>query len=117
MSQNKVLTIPFVLPLYHKMERHFEAISTDPSVTFKVQHAINEGLKKLRNYSVPAKVYHSYIVGTSTFTCLIGPISSINSFMVAVLHPCLCSHWFTSTAKPDNEDAQEQAIEPAEVIF
>ena len=99
------------------MEQHLEAISTDPSVTFKVQHAVDEGLKKLRKYSVPVKVHHSYIMGTSMFTCLIDFIGPINSSMVAVLHPCLRSHWFASTAEPDNEDAQKQVIETAEVVF
>ena len=81
MSQNKVLTIPFVLPLYHKMEQHLKAISTDPGVTFKVQHAVNKGLEKLRKYSIPAKVHHSYILGTSTFPCLIDPVSYLNLFV------------------------------------
>ena len=69
MSQNKVPTIPFVLPLYHKMEQHLEAVSIDPGpgVTFKVQHAVDKGLEKLRKYSIPAKLHHSYILGTSMF--------------------------------------------------
>jgi hypothetical protein len=79
MSQNKVPTIPFVLPLYHKMEQHLEAISTDPDITFSVRHAVGKGLEKLRKYSVPAKLHHSYILGTSTFPYLIDPISYINS--------------------------------------
>ena len=69
MSQNKVPTIPFVLPLYHKMEQHLEAISRD--VTFKLQYAVDKGLEKLRKYFVPAKVHHSYILGTSMFPYLI----------------------------------------------
>ena len=34
-----------------------------------------------------------------------------------VLHPCLRSHWFASTAQPDDEDTQKQEVETAEVIF
>ncbi|KAF8232856.1 hypothetical protein L208DRAFT_1269854 [Tricholoma matsutake] len=63
-----------------------------------VQHAVNKGLDKLRKYSVPAKLHHSYIIGT-------------------ILHPCLYSHWFASTAQPNNEDTQKQVIETVEVIF
>jgi len=117
MSQNKVPTILFVLPLYHKMEQHLEAVSTDPGVTFKVQHAVDKGLDKLRKYSIPAKLHHSYIIRTSTFLHLIDFISHINSSMLIVLHPCLRSHWFASTAKSNDEDVQKQAIETAEVIF
>jgi hypothetical protein len=29
----------------------------------------------------------------------------------------LRSHWFASTAQPDDEDAQKQAVETAEVVF
>lgn len=77
MSQNKVPTIPFVLPLYHKMEQHLEAVSTYPGVTFKVQQAVNKGLEKLRKYSIPAKAHHSYILGTGTFLCFINLIGYI----------------------------------------
>ena len=65
MSQNKVPTIPFILPLYQKMETHLEAILTAPDTTFKVQHAVDEGLKKNWKYSVPAMEHHPYILGTS----------------------------------------------------
>ena len=37
--------------------------------------------------------------------------------MLAVLHPCLRSHWFASTADPNNEDAHKQAIDTTEVVF
>jgi len=80
------------------MEQHLEAVSTDPDVTFTVQHAVDKGLDKLKKYSDPAKLHHSYILGT-------------------ILHPCLRSHWFASTAQPNDEDTQKQAIETAEVIF
>jgi len=99
------------------MEHHLKAVSTNPGVTFKVQHAIDKGLDKLRKYSVPAKLHHSYIIGTSTFLCLIDFISHINSSMLVVLHPCLHSHWFASTAKSNGEDAQKQAIETADIVF
>jgi hypothetical protein len=115
MSQNKVPTIPFVLPLYHKMEKHLEAISTDLGVTFKVQYAVEKGLEKLRKYSVPAKVHYSYILATGMFLYFIYPVILI--FCATVLHPCLRSHWFASTAQSDDEDARKQAVETAEVIF
>lgn len=34
-----------------------------------------------------------------------------------VLHPCLRSHWFTTTADPHNASAQEEAIQTVEDIF
>ena len=34
-----------------------------------------------------------------------------------VLHPCLRSHWFASTVEPEDEDAQKEAVETAEVVF
>ncbi|KAF8238893.1 hypothetical protein L208DRAFT_1484604, partial [Tricholoma matsutake] len=49
--------------------------------------------------------------------CLIDLIGLINSSALAVLHPCLCSHWFTSIAQPNNKGTQKQAIETMEVIF
>jgi hypothetical protein len=121
MSKNKVPTIPFVLPLYHKMEQHLEAVSRDSGLTFKLQYAVDKGLEKLRKYSVPAKVHHSYILGTSMFPSprLIdhGVILNLFCNCAVVLHPCLRSHWFASTAQPDDEDAQKQAVETAEVVF
>lgn len=41
----------------------------------------------------------------------------IQFFCATVLHPCLRSHWFASTAQPDDEDAQKRAVETAEVVF
>ncbi|KAF8806990.1 hypothetical protein BYT27DRAFT_7100375 [Phlegmacium glaucopus] len=64
MSQSNIPTIPFVLPLYHKME-HLTTISTSWGKSFKIQHAADKGLEKLVKYSFPAKDHHSYIVGTS----------------------------------------------------
>ena len=34
-----------------------------------------------------------------------------------VLHPCLQSHWFATTADPHNPSAQEEAIRTAKDIF
>ena len=34
-----------------------------------------------------------------------------------VLHPCLRSHWFATTANPDDEVGQAQAINQAELLF
>jgi len=64
MSQGKVPTIPFVLPLYQKMEKHLKAVLVFWTHSFKIQHATEQGLAKLRKYSIPAKLHHSYIVGT-----------------------------------------------------
>lgn len=97
MSQSKIPTIPFVLPLYHKMEHHLIAISTSHDRSYKIRHAAEMGFAKLRKYSIPAKLHHSYIIGT-------------------VLHPCLRSHWFTATADPDTV-MQEKAISAAEIVF
>jgi hypothetical protein len=64
MSQGKVPTILFVLPLYQKMEKHLKAVSVSWTHSFKIQCAAKQGLAKLRKYSIPAKLHHSYIVGT-----------------------------------------------------
>lgn len=66
MLQSKVPTISFILPLYHKMEQHLMVVATSSAVSYKIQHAAEIGLAKLRKYSIPAKLHHSYIVGTST---------------------------------------------------
>ena len=74
MSQSKIPTIPFVLPLYHKMEQHLIATSASWDKSFKIQHAAEKGLEKLRKYSIPAKLHHSYIIGTSkSLPCCIDP--------------------------------------------
>lgn len=64
MSHGDVPTIPFVLPLYQKMEKHLEAVAVSLEHSFKIQHAAEKGLVKLRKYSTPAKQHHSYILGT-----------------------------------------------------
>lgn len=66
------------------MERHLEAVSMDPGVPFKVRCAVDKGLEKLRKYSIPAKAHHSYILGTSTFLCLINLNININIFVPIV---------------------------------
>jgi hypothetical protein len=65
MSQSKVPTLSFVLPLYHKMEQHLTAVATSLTVSYRIQHAAERGLAKLKKYSIPAKLHHSYIVATS----------------------------------------------------
>jgi len=40
---------------------------TSLALSFKIQHAAEKGLAKLRKYSIPAKLHHAYIVGTGTF--------------------------------------------------
>ena len=71
------------------------------------------GLKKLRKYSVPATAHHTYVVGTSK-SCPILLVLSSSDFSILVLHPCLCSHWFATTA---DLDMQEGAINSVEVAF
>ena len=44
MSHNKIPTIPFVLPVYHKMEKHLEAVLTSWENSFKIQNAAEQGL-------------------------------------------------------------------------
>jgi len=118
MSQSNVPTIPFVLPLYHKMEQHLTAVSTSWDKSFKIQHAAEKGLVKLRKYSVPAKGHHSYIIGTSELIfCSIYPIIRCLNCLFLVLHPCLRSHWFAATADPVDSAMQEEAICTAEVVF
>jgi hypothetical protein len=46
------------------MECHLEVVSISLEHSFKVQHAAEQGLAKLRKYSVPAKLHHTYILGT-----------------------------------------------------
>ncbi|KAF8632686.1 hypothetical protein AX15_001739 [Amanita polypyramis BW_CC] len=98
MSQSKIPTIPFILPLYHKMEQHLVTVSASWDMSFKIQHAAKHGLEKLRKYTIPAKLHHSYIIRT-------------------ILHPCLHSHWFAATADPSNLATQKEAISTAEAIF
>jgi hypothetical protein len=64
MLHSKVPTIPFVLPLYQKREKHLEAVSISWEHSFKIRRAAGQGLAKLRKYSTPAKLHHSYILGT-----------------------------------------------------
>jgi hypothetical protein len=71
MSQSKVPTIPFMLPLYQKMEKHLEAVSISWEHSFKIQHAARQGLTKLKKYSTPAKLHHSYILGTGKLCYLL----------------------------------------------
>ncbi|KAI9450375.1 cytochrome P450 [Russula earlei] len=98
MSHSQVPTIPFVLPLYQKMEKHLEAILISWKHSFKIQQAAEQGLAKLRKYSIPAKLHHSYILGT-------------------VLHPCLRSHWFAATTDLDDVTAQEEAVRTTKDVF
>jgi len=117
MSHNTVPTIPFVLPLYQKMDKHLEAVSISWKHSFKIQEAARQGLAKLRKYSTPAKLHHSYILGTGKFSSYYIYMSMEISFLTIVLHPCLRSHWFSTTADPLNAGAQEEAIKTAEDIF
>jgi hypothetical protein len=64
MSHGKTPTIPFVLPLYHKMEKHLEAVANSRS-SFTILNAVERGLEKLRKYSILAKKHHHNIIGTS----------------------------------------------------
>jgi len=114
MSHNDVPTIPFVLPLYQKMEKHLEAVSISSGHSLKIQHAAEQGLEKLRKYSTPAKLHHYYILGTGMSRCFLN--HNFISFFV-VLHPCLRSHWFATTADPHDASAQEEAIRTVEDIF
>jgi hypothetical protein len=65
MLHGKVPTIPFVLPLYHKMEKHLKEVSVSLSHSYAVQRAAEQGLSKLKKYSIPARLHHSYVIGTS----------------------------------------------------
>lgn len=98
MSNSKVPTISFVLPLYHKMEKHLEAVASFMESSFNIRNAAECGLEKLKKHSGPAKTHHSYVIGT-------------------ILHPCLRSHWFATTSESDDERGAQQAIRKAGVIF
>ena len=115
MSHSKVPTIPFVLPLYQKMEKHLEAVSISWEHSFKIQRAARQGLTKLSKYFTPAKLQHSYIIGTGKLCHLLN-LKQTRPHCI-VLHPCLRSHWFAATADPNDVAAQEEAIATAEVIF
>ena len=80
-----------------------------------MQEAAKQGLAKLKKYSTPAKLHHSYILGTSKFSSR--PIRIIQTFYFVVLHPCLRSHWFSTTVNPVDAAAQEEAIGTVEDIF
>jgi len=46
------------------MEKHLKAVSSSWEHSLKIQDAAEQGLMKLRKYSTPAKLHHSYILGT-----------------------------------------------------
>ena len=118
MSHSKVPTIPFVLPLYHKMEKHLKVVSTSWENSYKIQNAAEQGLAKLRKYAIPVKLHHSYIVGTGKSLChSLNPTCELGSYILIVLHPCLHSHWFMVTVDPNDAAAQDDAISTAEAIF
>jgi hypothetical protein len=118
MSHSTIPTIPFVLPLYHKMENHLEMVSTSWEHSFKIQHAAEQGLQKLGKYSSVAKTHHSYILGTGeSCCCSLSSKYRRSCYIHLVLHPCLRSHWFAVTADPNDATTQEEAIDTAEVVF
>jgi len=85
MSHNKIPTIPFVLPVYHKMEKHLEAVSTSWEHSFKIQHASEQGLAKLRKYFIPAKLHHSIFWGL------------VSCFVILSIQNTNCSHSYSFT--------------------
>ena len=118
MSHSKVPTIPFVLPLYHKMEKHLKVVSTSCEHSYKTQHAAEQGLAKLRKYAIPAKLRHSYIVGTGkSLHHSLNPTCELRCYILIVLHPCLHSHWFAATVDPDDAAAQDDMISTPKAIF
>jgi hypothetical protein len=44
------------------MEKHLEVVSTSWEHLYKIQLAAEQGLAKLRKYTIPGKLHHSYIV-------------------------------------------------------
>ena len=118
MSHSKVPTIPFVLPLYHKIEKHLEAVLTSWEHLYKIQNTAEQGLAKLRKYAIPAKLHHSYIVGAGKLLHhSLNPTGELRSYILIVLHPRLHSHWFAATVDPNDAATQDDAISTAEAIF
>ena len=101
------------------MEKHLEANTILLEHSFKIQHAVEQGLAKLRKYSIPAKLHHSYILGTGKSCYFLNIKCRLRHHILwaIVLHPCLRSHWFAATADLNDEAAQEEAIKTVEVIF
>ncbi len=64
MSHSKSPTIPFVLPLYYKMQQHLQAVVDSPHYSFTLQSAAEKGLEKLEKYFSIAREHHAYILGT-----------------------------------------------------
>jgi hypothetical protein len=72
----------------------------------------------IRKYAIPAKLHHSYIVGTGKSLChSLNPTCELGSYILIVLHPCLCSHWFAATVDPNDAAAQDDAISTAKAVF
>lgn len=118
MSHSKVPMILFVLPLYHKMEKHHEVVSTSWEHSYKIQHTAEQGLAKLRKYSIPVKLHHLYILGTGkSLHHLLNLKCELTCYILIVLHPCLHSHWFAATADPDDTAIQYDTISTAKAIF
>jgi hypothetical protein len=118
MLHSKVPTILFVLPLYQKMEKHLKVVLTSWEHLYKIWLAAEQGLAKLRKYTIPAKLHHSYIVrtGKSLYHSL-NPIHELRCYILIVLQPCLHSHWFAATMDPDDTAAQDNMISTTKPIF
>ncbi len=99
------------------MEQHLMGVVTSSALSFKIQHAAEKGLAKLRKYSVPAKLHHAYIVGTGTFLYQSQSLICITDCSVLVLHPCVHSHWFAAMADSEDPAKQDEAIKTAKIVF
>ena len=97
------------------MEQHLLEVAKSSASSFKIRCAAERGLAKLRKYSIPAKLHHSYIVGTSKLLQLLDHKVSLT--VLLVLHPCLRSQWFATTADAKTPVAEDEAIKTAEVVF
>ena len=88
------------------MEKHLEVVLTSWEHSYKIQNAAEQGLAKLRKYAIPAKLHHSYIVGTGkSLHHSLNSTCELRSYILIVLHPCLCSHWFAATVDPNDAAA------------
>jgi hypothetical protein len=89
MSQESQPTIPLVLPMYEKMERHLLQVSTNDKYRGQLQRAVRAGHEKLQKYKAFADKNQFYTISTGVLTFLGASESYIDAFCsFAPLPPC-----------------------------
>jgi hypothetical protein len=61
---SSTLTLPWVLPMYHRMEKDLRAAINNPGYSAQMKYAAQLGLDKLDHYHKLAKGNQFYVVAT-----------------------------------------------------